>query len=309
MTDHDDRHQKAGPAMLTNLEYYRVFYFVAKTGSLTRAAERLSISQPAVSQSLRQLETSLGAELFARSSRGVHLTREGELLYSYVSKGYEQIAAGEKKLHQMLNLEIGELHIGASDMTLRFYLLPYLEKFHEAYPGIRVIVNNAPTPETIEALEHEAIDFGVVSGPLPAMDGMDIIPVRDIQDTFVAARRFIQYRNRMLDFRDLEKLPLITLEPRTSTRSYMDRFLSRNGVTMHPEFELATSDMIVQFAERNLGIGCVVRDFAAESLDEGRLFELRFNKLIPRRQICVVVNRHGTVPAAASKLLDLIGNG
>jgi DNA-binding transcriptional LysR family regulator len=84
--------------MVTGLEHYRAFYYVAKCGSLTQAAEQLSISQPAVSQSLRQLEATLGTQLFSRTSRGVHLTREGELLYSYVSKGYQQIETGEKKL-------------------------------------------------------------------------------------------------------------------------------------------------------------------------------------------------------------------
>ena len=138
--------------MMTNLEYYRVFYYVARCGSLTQAADKLSISQPAVSQSLHQLESTLGTRLFTRTSRGVKLTKEGELLASYVSRGLEQIELGEKKLEQMLNLDIGEVHIGASDMTLRFYLLPYLEKFHEKYPNVKVIVNNAPTPETLKTL-------------------------------------------------------------------------------------------------------------------------------------------------------------
>ena len=241
--------------MQVNLEYYRVFYYVAQTGSLSRAAEQLSVSQPAVSQSLRQLENTLGTSLFTRTSRGVKLTKEGELLFSYVRRGYENIETGEKKLRQMLNLDIGELHIGASDMTLRFYLLPYLEKFHEKHPNIKVSVTNAPTPETLGYLENETIDFGVVSGPLPEMPQVEAIKVREIQDTFVAARRFIQYRNRTLDLHDLEKLPLISLEGKTSSRSYIDSFMAKNGVTIRPEFELATSDMIVQFALRNLGVG------------------------------------------------------
>lgn len=292
--------------MITGLEYYRAFYYVAKCGSLSKAAEQMSISQPAVSQSLKQLEATLGVRLFTRTSRGVHLTKEGELLYSYVSKGYQQIETGEKKLQQMLNLDIGELHIGASDMTLQFYLLPYLEKFHEKYPGVKVIVNNAPTPETIELLSREQIDFGLVSGPLPSLPGVEAFPVREIQDTFIAARRFIQYRNRMLDFHDLEKLPLISLENRTSTRTYIDSFMAKNGVSIRPEFELATSDMIVQFTLRNLGVGSVVRDFAKEYLESGQLFELRFNKLIPRRDFYVIVDQREQLPAAASRLLKMI---
>ena len=291
--------------MIQNLEYYKVFYYVARCGSLTLAAQELAISQPAVSQSIKLLESAVGVRLFVRSAKGVRLTKEGELLYSYVSGGYEQIETGEKKLKQMMNLELGEIHIGASDMTLRFYLLPFLERFHELCPGIKVMVTNAPTPETLAFLKGGKIDFGVVSTPFTE-EGLHCEPVREIEDVFVAGRRFIQYKNRTLDFHDLESLPLITLEKNTSTRSYMDAFLAENGVRINPEFELATSDMIVQFTLRNLGVGNVMRDFAQEYLESGRLFELRFNKLIPRRQFCVVTGGENLLSAAARRLLELI---
>ena len=191
---------------MNNLEYYKVFYHVARAGSLTVAAKELNISQPAVSQSVKQLETALGTNLFTRASKGVRLTGEGELLYSYVAKGYEQIALGEQKLQQMFDLELGEIHIGASDMTLQFYLLPYLEQFHEKYPHIKVSVTNAPTPETLGNLQDNKIDFGVVSTPFDNKNGLRAVNVREIEDVFVAGRKFIQYKNRMLDLQELEKM-------------------------------------------------------------------------------------------------------
>ena len=151
--------------MVGNLEYYKAFYYVARAGSVSRAAKELSISQPAVSQAIKQLENFLGVELFQRASKGVRLTGEGQLLFTYVAKGYEQIELGVQKVRQMQNLELGEIRIGASDMTLQFYLLPYLERFHESYPDIKVIVTNAPTPETLGFLEEGRIDFGIVSTP------------------------------------------------------------------------------------------------------------------------------------------------
>ena len=122
----------------------------------------------------------------------------------------------------------------------------------------------------------------------------------------MAGRKFIQYKNRMLDLQELEKLPLISLEKNTSTRSYMDAFLQKNGVELHPEFELATSDMIVQFTLRNLGVGSVMRDFAKEYLESGQLFELRFNKIIPKRHFCVVTDHKNTISAPARCLLEII---
>ena len=283
--------------MINNLEAYKVFYYVAKCGSVTKAAGELSISQPAVSQAIKQLENTLDAALFHRAAKGVRLTSEGELLYSYVAKGYEQIEMGVKKVHQMQNMELGEVRIGASDMTLQFYLLPYLEKFHEQYPGIKVIVTNAPTPETLNYLREGHIDFGIVSTPFPERPDIQMIPVREIEDVFVAGRRFFSYKNRTLDFQKLESLPLIFLEKNTSSRSYMDEF---------PEFELATSDMIVQFVRRNLGVGCVMRDFARDYVESGLLFELRFNKIIPKRQFCVVRNTKMPMAPAAEKLLEIM---
>ena len=292
--------------MNINLEYYKVFYYVCQEGSLTAAAQRLCISQPAVSQAVRQLEKEAGAKLFSRTSKGVLLTREGELLYHYVKGGVEQLLEGGRMLKRMLDMDMGEVRIGASDMTLQFYLLPYLEKFHEQYPGIKVIVTNAPTPETLNYLREGHIDFGIVSTPFPERPDIQMIPVREIEDVFVAGRRFFSYKNRTLDFQKLESLPLIFLEKNTSSRSYMDEFLAGNGVYVQPEFELATSDMIVQFVRRNLGVGCVMRDFARDYVESGLLFELRFNKIIPKRQFCVVRNTKMPMAPAAEKLLEIM---
>ena len=292
--------------MVNNLEYYKVFYYVASYRSLTAAADALAISQPAVSQSVKQLETTLGTKLFTRASRGVRLTQEGELLFGYVAKGYEQIELGEQKLKQMLNLDLGEIHIGASDMTLQFYLLPFLERFHEKYPEIKVVVTNAPTPETLYNLREGKIDFGVISTPFDEQPSLQTTVVREIEDVFVAGRKFISYKNKMLDLQELENMPIIFLEGVTSTRNNMNQFLQKNHVEVKPEFELATSDMIVQFALRNLGVGCVVRDFAQEYLDAGQLFELRFNKIIPRRHFYVVTDTKNPISAAARNLLALV---
>ncbi len=295
-------------SMTENLEYFKVFYYTARYGSLTRAANELNISQPAVSQSLKQLEKSLGVILFQRAAKGVTLTAEGQLLFSHVRKGYEQIEQGIEKLRRMQNLEIGEVHIGASDMTLQYYLLPYLEKFHEKYPQVKVVVTNAPTPETLELLKAGKIDFGVVSEPFDRLPDIDSKAVKEIEDVFVAGRRFISYKNRTMDLQELENLPVISLENNTSSRSYMDKFLGENGVELKPEFELATSDMIVQFALRSLGVGCVVRDFAESALNEGLLFELRFNKMIPKRHFCVVTDAKAIISSAAKGLLEIMDN-
>lgn len=290
---------------MVNLEYYRIFYEVAKAGSITAAAEKLCISQPAVSQTIKQLEEGLGSPLFTRASRGVRLRAEGEVLFSYVEKGLGTLLAGEEAFRSMVSLEQGEVRIGASDMTLRFYLLPYLETFHAKYPSIRVQVTNGPTPETLRLLKEGRIDFGIVSSPGRDEDFV-VRPVRKLKDTFVAGSRFAHLRGRKLPFALLNELPVICLEQDTSTRACVDRYLAGQGVSLKPEFELATSDMIVQFVLRNLGIGLVVADFAAEYVRAGELFYLEFEKELPEREFCVVTRGRRVISRAAEALLSML---
>lgn len=292
--------------MLDNLDYYKVFYYVVKEGGITPAAKVLSVSQPAVSQSIRQLEQILGVPLFTRAGKGIRLTAEGEVLFSYVEKGYEQIRQGVRRLESMKNMEAGEIHIGASDMTLRFFLLNYLEQFHEKYPKIKVSVTNAPTPDTLKGLDAGNIDFAVVSTPFTVKKEYQMWPVRELQDIFVAGKQFYDCSREFMGWKDLEKLPLICLEEDTSSRRYIDEFMDQNGVQIAPEFELATSDMIVQFAMRNLGVGCVVADFAKDALKAGELFELPFKEKIPARQMCVVYNDKFVLSNAAQHMLSLL---
>lgn len=294
--------------MIQNLEYYKVFYYVAKNSSLTLAAEELSVSQPAVSQSVKQLEQNVGTKLFYRASKGVRLTKEGELLYQYVKKGYEQILQGEQNLLRMLDLELGEIRIGASDMTLQFYLLPFLEKYHEKYPNIKVLVSNAPTPEILQLLKEGKIDFGIVSSPFEQKSNYSLTKLKEIEDIFIGGRKFLPFKNKTLDFKELEHIPLIFLEGNSSTRKSIDEFLIQNHVSVQPEFELATSDMIVQFALRNLGVGFVMKEFARNELESGKLFEFRFNKIIPKRYFYLVSDKNYPISAAARNLLQMIND-
>lgn len=292
--------------MNINLEYYKIFYYVAKHGSITKAARELCLSQPAVSQEIKQLEENLGVALFVRQAKGVSLTYEGQVLYSYVEKGYESIIQGEAKVKELIGLEIGEVKIGASDMTLQYFLLPYLEKYYSMYPEIRVNVTNAPTPSTIDHLLAGRIDFGVISTPFVSSENIKVYKGRKINDIFVAGEKYRELEGKILEYEDLMKYPLICLEKNTSTRRFVDDFLNKNNLQINPEFELATSAMVVQFATRNLGIGCVVEDFAKDELESGKIFKLQFKEELPNREICVITDKKNVMSRAANALLSFL---
>ena len=133
-----------------------------------------------------------------------------------------------------------------------------------------------------------------------------LMPVRKIEDIFVAGRNFLEYTRQKQPLSVLEKVPLIMLDQDTSTRRYVQRFLEQRKVFVHPEFELATSDMIVQFALRNLGVGSVVRDFAKKELDSRELIELKLEEQLPQREFFVVTEEKGGSSLAAQELLRML---
>lgn len=292
--------------MDVNLELYRVFYYVVKTGSISKAAQELYISQPAVSQAVKLLEKHLGGQLFFRTPKGIKLTPEGEVLYKYIEQGYNLIMLAENKFAEVLNLEAGEVRIGASDMTLRFFLLPYLEEFHRSYPKVKIKVTNGPSPETIDSLKKGMIDFGVVSLPLPQDENINVIESIQIQDCFVAGVKFYELASRTVSLKELSNYPIIMLEKNTSTRRFIDSYTGQHGITLNPEIELATSDLIMQFAERGLGIACIVRNFAEDAILTGRLFEIGIKEKMPLRSFGIITLKDVPVSPSAKKLLDLI---
>lgn len=290
--------------MNISYDWYRIFCAAAEHGSITVAAEKLFISQPAVSQTVRQLEDALGCTLFLRTPKGVKLTAEGELLYKYASEGVEQFAEGERRLAAMLRLDAGEIRIGASDMTLEFCLLPYLELFHGKYPNVKIAITNNPTPQTLELLGRGKIDFAAVSEPFDGAD-FETHKLREIRDIFICGAGCDTPDGvSIAEIKD----DLILLDSNTSTRTFIDGEFRKRGLCARPKFELATSPQIVGFAARNMGIGCVVADFARREIDSGKIMEIKVSEPLPPRNICVL-RGNGVRSLSADRLFETILNG
>lgn len=286
-------------------DWFKIFCSVADCGNITVAAENLFISQPAVSQCIRQLEECVGCTLFIRSAKGVKLTAEGELLHLYVSKGINLFDIGERKLKSMISLDLGEIRIGASDMTLEFCLLPYLEIFHEKHPNVIVKITNNPTPQTIQLLKKDEIDFAVVSEPISSDSKFEIIPIRKIEDIFICGTNY--KINDGIYINDLPSDQLILLEKSTSTRKYIDLEFEKRNYIASPKFELATSSLLVRFAEKNLGISCVVSDFAQKAIENGNVKKIEIKDPFKHRNMCIVKKRTEN-SIAANKIIEMILN-
>lgn len=293
--------------MIENMEWYRAFYEVAQTGSFSKAAERMFITQPAVSHSIKQLEFRLGGALFFRTSRGVKLTAEGEVLYKFVSQAHHFLENGEKKIAEMRNLMAGEVKIGAGDTLCRYYLLPHLDSFHRQYPELKIQVTNRTTRETIALLKEGRIDFGIVNLPMQGEDRqLHIRESMQLHDCFVAGRTGRPEPERPRSWEELAALPLLMLERGSSIRRYVDAFAESKGARLQPEIELGSIELLVQFAGIGLGIACVIREFVGAELADGTLSEVQLADPLPPRNVGLVTLRDVPLSAAAQRLLEML---
>ncbi|MDY3920330.1 MAG: LysR family transcriptional regulator [Candidatus Limivivens sp.] len=272
--------------MEQNLSQYRIFYTVALEGNISRAAEALFISQPAISKSIRKLEESLETTLFLRNSRGVQLTEEGKLLFHHVKEAFDTLRTGEEQLRQIHALGIGHLRIGVSTTLCKYLLLPYLKPFIQAFPHVRITISCQSTAHTLSLLKDEKIDVGLVGTPSHT-GAFAFESLGKIEDIFVATPQYIENLNLRKNSGEtiLDSATLMLLDKENLTRQYIDTYFQNNHLHLTNLLEVSTMDLLIDFARIGLGVACVIRDFVKKELENQELLEIPLPVPIPSREV------------------------
>ncbi|MDD6605626.1 MAG: LysR family transcriptional regulator [Oscillospiraceae bacterium] len=293
--------------MSVKLELYRVFKEVAETGNISVAAKNLYISQSAVSQSVKQLETALQARLFARSPRGVSLTSEGQMLYQYVRSALGLLATGEDKLSQAQQLLLGTLVIGASDTVTSQFLVPYLDDFHRLHPGIRLKIVSGRSAKVLSMLKSGAVDIAFASSP--ADSAVESWPCFATHSAFVAGSGYDCDFDHVYTRREIADFPLILLERKASSRVFLEQEFLKHGVTLSPEIELSSRSLLVSLAHIGLGVAGVTLEFVQKALESGDIRALKTDFTIPARSVDMCTLRDVTPTAAAAAFMEMVRQG
>ncbi len=289
--------------MKTKLDYYRIFYETARYSSFSTAARHLYISQSAISQCIQQLETDLHTQLFLRSRRGIRLTSEGQLLFQKVESAIQAIEQGETILARLQHLESGSLVIAAGDTITSHYLLPYLEKFHKAYPNIRLEMANSYSYDMLARVKNGTAELAFVNLPVED-DELCIEPCATIHDIFVCGPE--HPAKKRYTWEQMAKEPLILLEENSASRQFLNKTFREKGIDLTPQIEIAAHDLLIRFASIHLGVSCVIEEFSKESLKEGLIRPLKLSPPLPTRNIGYAYLRQNPLSLAAQAFLKLI---
>ena len=293
--------------MNIDFELYRIFYVVANHCNITKASEELSISQPAISKSIKNLEEQLGGQLFVRTKRGVVLTEEGKEFYNYIKQANEYINNAENKFTDLINLETGCIKIGISTTLTKEFLLPYLEEFHSLYPKIDIQVITNLTSDLMPKLRNGLIDIVILNlNDKNYGNDIDIIKCRKINDCFVVNNKYKDLTLKEVSIKDLNNYPLILQAKGSNTREFLDNIARENGVVLKPNIELASYSLVVEFSKIGLGIGYVTKEYINEAIKNKELFELKIKEKIPSRYIGIALSKNHVPNFSTKKLIEII---
>ncbi len=281
--------------MEQNLNLYQIFYEVAGCRNFSVAAQKLYISQPAVSKSIARLEESLNTTLFYRSSRGVTLTPEGELLYKHVEQALFSLKSGEEQIRASLSQKISHLSIGISATLCKYILLPLLKSFIADNPNIKITICCQSTFDTISSLQNGTIDIGLVGISAQKVSennrAITYLPLKNIEDIFVASEGYLapfynKYKGELHENEEFfHEASFIMLDKENISRKHADTFLAAHQLTLYQIIEVNNMDLSIEFAKAGLGIACVIGNFVEKDIQQGNLRELKLGHKIPKRQI------------------------
>ena len=288
--------------MNVDLELYRVFYTVAKHKHMTKASEELHTSQPAISQSIKNLDSQLGVTLFLRNNKGMELTEEGKMFYEYIKGALELINNAENEFTSFKDLSKGEIKIGCSTTLTKLVLMNALKDFHLDYPNININITNDLTSNLINDLKLGKLDFVIFNESNIKETNLNLEKIKELKQGFIYNPEF--FDDNVNSFENLNNIPLILQKEESNSRKLLDYIALQNNVKLIPKMEVVSQELITEFTNIGLGIGFAIIALAKRNYKN--LKELNINKKIPNINIYLATNKSISLTFASKMFIKYL---
>lgn len=292
----------------TDYNLYKIFLYLYEQKSISKTANLLYVSQPAISYSLKELENQLGYTLFYRNSKGIEPTMEAKELYSYISTAFNIVKSGEDHIRSLNSLNVGCIRIGTPSFIGVFYLSSFIADFRKLYPGIKFEIISRSTADMVEMLETRKIDLIVDTLPISTTKkSVKKVALTRLQNCFAYNNKvFKDIEIKNVD--DLKKYPLILPGLTTSSRTKLDEYMDAHNIKLSPIFESWTIEMILEMVRRGVGIGYFVKNIIEIQNDRENFNIITFNDDLPAVDVCAVYIEDFTT-TALNKFIDFLTSG
>ena len=278
-----------------NYTYLNVFYTVAKLQNISKAAEELGVTQPAVSRIISNIEKEYHTKLFFRSKTGVSLTRDGQNLFEMVKAPLIELEKVSNNLSSNKTLDKVTIHIGATSTALYCYLFKHLEDdIKKIFPNVNFKIYSDSSTKLLNMVSNGSIDFAFITTPYQGREDLETHNVVKLNDILIAP---ISYKDQIKDkvsIKDLENYPFILLSKEMQFREYIDNFLNKYKVHVTPVYETDSSAILTPFVELGYGLTFIPDEMAAKSINEGKCYQVNIKEKLPDRYIAFAIKKNKT---------------
>src|ERR1051325_104944 len=298
----------SGPRYKQNrFQQLRGFCYAAASGSISKAARRMNLSQPSVSQQIQGLESEMGVALFFRRGSKIQLTHDGQLLFQMAAPLIEQLEhLDEQFRRRRLEIDAGHIEMAAGTSTILYFLPRYVDEFRRAHPKIEMRLHNVTGLTGLEQLRAGLVDFAV--GPLMFVpDDLEFHPIVSYEPV-VITRLGHPLAYKTLTLQEISRYPLI-LPPRgLSTWGLVDSTFKKHGLAYEVAMEVGGWEAIKKYVELGLGIASII---SIGITGQEKLEVLPAGQFFPRRTYGVVLRKGRILTPQARLFIDslLSGNG
>lgn len=274
---------------MANLNLLNIFITVAEEKNLTKAAEKLYISQPAISSSIKNLEDELGGELFIRKNKGVELTNEGKVIYDTVKKSLDKIESIYSYFDNVKSINKGILRIGTSTSNINQYLNKTITEFIKNYPDIEIKVIRDSEVNLITKLNENELDLIVLDSEYLAPN-LEIVRTFEVTYTIIGNLDYYKkYKKSPIDISSFANENLVLVNNAKTSRQNFDAFFAKYNITLKPKFELENYQLIFDLIRQGLGIGIVNIEYFEKELASKEIYKLPSNFEIDTRSIVLAL--------------------
>lgn len=268
-----------------NLNFLKIFYEVANCNSFLKAANKLYITQPAISRSIAKLEEELGVVLFHRANNGVSLTPYGQVLYKYIKESSDLLESCQRMLKSMSNEEDTNIVIGVQSHIVVNFLMKKIIDFRKGHPNVKMRFIDMPTRDLIEELVKGNLDFVIDTSPIENIyNNIDVTPIIKLDTCFIKSTK---NKDKFSCLEDLVDQALILPTSRSSLRKNLNTCFIENNLQYEPMIEFATEELIINSVKNNVGIGYVVKSNSYLS-DEDNIEIIEVKEELPKIEVNLI---------------------
>ena len=292
--------------MISNLDYYKTFFYVATYLSFSEAAKTLYISQSAVSQSIKKLEKELGTSLFTRKGQHVNLTESGELLFNRIKIAFTEFQQAELDIKNFESNAMNYISVGITETSLRYGFLDCIEQFKNRHPEVHLSISGNTTPEMFSYLRENKIDIAVIiisDNIVQSNQDIHLEKCFQIQDVFIASSEMDIDFEKEYSLPDLLKYPIISVSEINNFRENLDLFFQEKGLVFSPTYTLENMNQVLSFTKRKFGIGVLPYAYAKDDINNGVLKILK-TVPVPKRTVYLAYKKDKLLSEVCSELYN-----